>query len=243
MNILNNIIEVNGDLGFSVQGTANCKALGFARNIAQAKTLASVTPTVDSRSDWEDEQTGKAVAIVHSKQNGHSEQRDPDLEIAKWCYVIRMLGLEQPSLEGSVKFLEENAGPKVSRKDFDDLVEEVMDEFTGKDKETKARVTQYYVERTITPKLYVWPAPENSTDTLISYRWKRIQDVNAGAEDIDIPSRFMPCLVTGLAFNLALKKNPEKAGLLQPLYEQNLVNAIKYDDDGSLHLVPRRTYV
>ena len=110
-------------------------------------------------------------------------------------------------------------------------------------KETKARVTQYYVERTITPKLYVCPAPENSTDTLISYRWKRIQDVNAGAEDIDIPSRFMPCLVTGLAFNLALKKNPEKAGLLQPLYEQNLVNAIKYDDDGSLHLVPRRTYV
>jgi len=110
-------------------------------------------------------------------------------------------------------------------------------------KETKARVTQYYIERTITPKLYVWPAPENYTDTLISYRWKRIQDVNAGAEDIDIPSRFMPCLVTGLAFNLALKKNPEKAGLLQPLYEQNLVNAIKYDDDGSLHLVPRRTYV
>tara|TARA_R100001377_G_scaffold82431_1_gene62801 strand:+ start:266 stop:934 length:669 start_codon:yes stop_codon:yes gene_type:complete len=110
-------------------------------------------------------------------------------------------------------------------------------------KETQARVTQYYLERTVTPKLFVWPAPENSTDKLVSYRWKRIQDVNAAAEDIDIPSRFMPCLVTGLAFNLALKKNPEKAGLLQPLYEQNLVNAIKYDDDGSLHLVPRRTYV
>lgn len=110
-------------------------------------------------------------------------------------------------------------------------------------KETQARVTQYYLQRTVTPKLFVWPAPENSTDKLVSYRWKRIQDVNAAAEDIDIPSRFMPCLVTGLAFNLALKKNPEKAGLLQPLYEQNLVNAIKYDDDGSLHLVPRRTYV
>ena len=139
MNILNNIIEVNGDLGFSVQGTANCKALGFARNIAQAQTLASVIPTVDSRSDWEDEQTGKVVASARNKQNGHSEQRDPNLEIAKWCYVIRELRLEQPSLEGSVKFLEENAGPKVSRKDFDDLVEEVMDEFTGKDKEEKAR--------------------------------------------------------------------------------------------------------
>ena len=139
MNILNNIIEVNGDLGFSVQGTANCNALGFARNIAQAQTLASVIPTVDSRSDWEDEQTGKVVASARSKQNGHSEQRDPNLEIAKWCYVIRMLGLEQPSLEGSVKFLSDNAGPKVSRKDFAELVEEVMDEFTGKDKEEKAR--------------------------------------------------------------------------------------------------------
>ncbi|MDB4614530.1 hypothetical protein OAH18_02445 [bacterium] len=108
---------------------------------------------------------------------------------------------------------------------------------------TEARVTQYYVERTITPKLYVWPAPENSTDKLISYRWKRIQDIDASINDVDVPSRFLPCLVTGLAFNLALKKNPEKAGLLQPLYEQNLVNAIKYDDDSSLRLVPRRTYV
>ena len=108
---------------------------------------------------------------------------------------------------------------------------------------TEARVTQYYVERTITPKLYVWPAPENSTDKLISYRWKRIQDIDASINDVDVPSRFLPCLVTGLAFNLALKKNPEKAGLLQPLYEQSLVNAIKYDDDSSLRLVPRRTYV
>jgi hypothetical protein len=139
MNILNKINAVKDDLGFSVQGTANCTVLGFARNIAQAQTLASVIPTVDSRSDWEDEQTGKAVAIVQSKQNGYSEKRDPNLEIAKWCYVIRELGLEKPSLEGSVEFLTDNAGPKVSHKDFEDLVEEVMDEFTGKDKKTKAR--------------------------------------------------------------------------------------------------------
>ena len=59
MNILNNIIEVNGDLGFSVQGTANCKALGFARNIAQAQTLASVVPTVDSRLTGKTSRLGK----------------------------------------------------------------------------------------------------------------------------------------------------------------------------------------
>ena len=110
-------------------------------------------------------------------------------------------------------------------------------------KNTQARPTQYYLERTVTPKLFVWPAPENSTDKLVSYRWKRIQDISASVDDVDLPSRFLPCLVTGLAFNLALKKNPDKAGLLQPLYEQNLVNAIRYDTSDAFQLVPRRTYV
>ena len=110
-------------------------------------------------------------------------------------------------------------------------------------KNTQARVTQYYLERTITPKLFVWPAPENSTDKFVSYRWKRIQDISGSVDDVDLPSRFLPCLVTGLAFNLALKKNPDKAGLLQPLYEQNLVNAIRYDTSDAFQLVPRRTYV
>ena len=110
-------------------------------------------------------------------------------------------------------------------------------------KNTQARPTQYYLERTVTPKLFVWPAPENSTDKFVSYRWKRIQDISGSVDDVDLPSRFLPCLVTPLAFNLALKKNPDKAGLLQPLYEQNLVNAIRYDTSDAFQLVPRRTYV
>ena len=110
-------------------------------------------------------------------------------------------------------------------------------------KTSGGRPTQYYLERTVTPKLYVWPAPENSTDKFVSYRWKRIQDISGSVDDVDLPSRFLPCLVTGLAFNLALKKNPDKAALLQPLYEQNLVNAIRYDTSDAFQLVPRRTYV
>ncbi len=84
-------------------------------------------------------------------------------------------------------------------------------------KNTEARCTQYYVERTITPELYVWPAPENSTDIFLSSRWKRIQDINAAVNDVDIPSRFMPCLISGLAFYIALKKNLEKVQLLSGL--------------------------
>ena len=111
-------------------------------------------------------------------------------------------------------------------------------------KTTKARCTQYYVKRTTTPTLFVWPAPENSTDVFVSYRWKRIQDITASVNDTDIPSRFMPCLVSGLAFYIAMKKNPEKAQILEALYEKNLINEMRFDEDrSSVHLVPQRSYV
>ena len=111
--------------------------------------------------------------------------------------------------------------------------------FNIPNKTTKARPTQFYVERTVTPKVYLWPAPENSTDQFISYRWQRIQDASASVNDLDVPSRFLPCLTMGLAFYLAVKKNPDKVALLQPMYEQALQNALRFDEDRtSVHLIP-----
>ena len=111
--------------------------------------------------------------------------------------------------------------------------------FNVPNKDTKARPTQFYVERTTTPKVYLWPSPENSTDTFVSYRWQRIQDASASVNDLDVPSRFLPCLTMGLAFYLAVKKNPDKVPLLQPMYEQSLQNALRFDEDRtSVHLIP-----
>ena len=111
-------------------------------------------------------------------------------------------------------------------------------------KTTKGRPSQFYVERTITPTVYLWPTPENSTDKLISYRWTRIEDIDAAINDFDLPARFLPCMVLGLASSLALKRNPAKFAVLQPLYETALQSAIRYDEDrSSVHLVPHRTYV
>ena len=111
-------------------------------------------------------------------------------------------------------------------------------------KTTKGRPSQFYVERTITPTVYLWPTPENSTDTFISYRWTRIQDIDAAINDFDLPSRFLPSMVLGLASSLALKRNTQKLPILQPLYETTLLNALRYDEDrSSVHLVPRPTYI
>ena len=111
-------------------------------------------------------------------------------------------------------------------------------------KSTKARPTQFWLERLKTPVIHLYPTPENSTDKLIYYVWQRIQDATDSVNDADIPSRFMPPLVSGLAYYLCLKKNVQKLGILKEQYEQDLLNALKFDEDrASVHLVPRHEYL
>ena len=111
-------------------------------------------------------------------------------------------------------------------------------------KATKARPTQYWLERLKTPVIHLYPTPENSTDKLIYYVWQRIQDSTASVNDVDIPSRFMPPLVSGLAYYLCLKKNVQKVELLKGQYEQDLMNALQYDEDrSSIRLVPKHEYI
>ena len=111
-------------------------------------------------------------------------------------------------------------------------------------KATKARSTEYWLERLKTPVIHLYPTPENSTDKLIYYVWLRIEDNTTQINDIDIPSRFLPCLVSGLAYYLCLKKNIQKLPVIKEQYEQDLANAIAYDEDRSpLRLVPKHEYV
>ena len=108
-------------------------------------------------------------------------------------------------------------------------------------KTSTGRPSQFYVERTTTPKIYLYPTPENSTDKLITYRWKRIQDVNKSTEDQDLPARFIPCMVSGLAYYISVKKNPQKALMLKQMYEEDFKRAYESDRDrSSLRLVPFR---
>ncbi|MAC50934.1 MAG: hypothetical protein CME31_00155 [Gimesia sp.] len=110
-------------------------------------------------------------------------------------------------------------------------------------KETKGRPIQYFLDRQSTPILYLWPTPENSTDIFLSNRIQRMDDINASVNDPDLPSRFIAPMVSGLAFYIAVKKNPERVALLKPMYEEDFARAIAGDQGrASLHLVPARTY-
>ena len=111
-------------------------------------------------------------------------------------------------------------------------------------KATKSRPTEFWLERLKTPVIHLYPTPENSTDKLIYYVWQRIQDSTASVNDVDIPSRFMPCFASGLAYYLCLKKNVQKIPIIKQQYEQDLANALKYDEDrSSIRLVPKHEYI
>ena len=107
------------------------------------------------------------------------------------------------------------------------------------DKTTQGRPSQFYVDRLITPTITLWPSPENSTDQLIYYRVRRIEDADAGVNTADIPFRFLPCLTAGLSYYLSMKKAPQLVPTLKAIYEEEFQRAASEDSERTaLRLVP-----
>jgi hypothetical protein len=107
---------------------------------------------------------------------------------------------------------------------------------------TEGRPTQWYVDRTITPVLNVWPTPDQSY-TYVYDRLTRIQDADTFTNTMDVPFRFYPCLAAGLAYYLSIKRAPERTELLKSVYEEEFTRAAYEDvDRANLSLVPRRDY-
>jgi hypothetical protein len=92
--------------------------------------------------------------------------------------------------------------------------------------------SQYYVDRQVTPKIYLYQTPDLSTYTYLKYYViKRIQDAGAYTNTADVAYRFIPCMCAGLAYYLSMKKAPERAELLKLAYEDEMKRAL--DEDGS----------
>lgn len=110
-------------------------------------------------------------------------------------------------------------------------------------KQQEQRPTEIYVERTIRPKAFIWPVPPDNHYTLISYRIQRIEDAGSNAEGVAIPPRFIKALVTGLAFQLALKAAPERAEVMMMLANDAFDLAANEDSErGSMFVNPGGCY-
>ena len=111
-------------------------------------------------------------------------------------------------------------------------------------KTTEGRPSQYFFNRQITPEITLWPTPENSTDQLVYYFVRRIEDADALVNTTELPFRFLPRAAAGMAYYIALKKAPERVQLLKTLYEEEFQRAADEDEDKvSLKLQPDIQYL
>ena len=107
-------------------------------------------------------------------------------------------------------------------------------------KASTGRPLQIYIQRGAAPQVTVWPVPDQ-TYTLAYYRLRRIEDSASGVNTMDMPFRFMPALIAGLAFHIAMKRPEaaERVPLLKAYYEEQFQLAADEDRDrASLNLVP-----
>lgn len=109
-------------------------------------------------------------------------------------------------------------------------------------KNVAGRPTQFYVQRAAIPQLTLWPVPSATPAyTLVYWRLRRIQDAGGGVNDADVPFRFLPALVAGLAYHLALKVpgGLERLPVLKTQYDEAMQAAMDEDrTKTSLRLVP-----
>jgi hypothetical protein len=98
------------------------------------------------------------------------------------------------------------------------------------------------------PCINVWPTPNSPGDqyTLVYYRMRRIQDAGNGIRTQDIPFRFIPCMVAGLAYYLSAKLlgvDPGRMQMLKAEYEQQFQLAADEDrETASVRFVPRNMF-
>ena len=101
-------------------------------------------------------------------------------------------------------------------------------------KSTEGKPNQYFVNKQITPTITVWPVPKSTSSTSYSLyinALTRMDDADVGANTLQMPFRFYPCLAAGLAYYIALKRAPEKVSMLKQLYEEEFERALSQDQD------------
>jgi hypothetical protein len=98
------------------------------------------------------------------------------------------------------------------------------------------------------PCINVWPTPNSpgSQYLFVYYRLRRIQDAGSGVYVQDIPFRFVPCMVAGLAYQLSTKLPdvmPDRIMMLKAAYDEAFQLAADEDrDKAPVRFVPRNLF-
>lgn len=95
------------------------------------------------------------------------------------------------------------------------------------------------------PVATVWPVPDTADYQINYYRTRRIQDAGDGAQTADMNFRFFPCLVSGLAYYIAMKvpELADRVPMLKDAYDEQFNLAASEDrEKASVRFTPRIGY-
>ena len=111
---------------------------------------------------------------------------------------------------------------------------------------SKGTPAQFFVQRFVdktTITVYPTADSSNASKDLHFYYLKRIQDVDSTYTDAtDLPYRFVPCMVSGLAFYLSQKVNPQLTQTMKLLYEDELARALAEDGSATSTFITPKNY-
>jgi len=111
---------------------------------------------------------------------------------------------------------------------------------------SKGTPNQYWVERFIDKvRIHIYPTPDstNASKDMHFYYIKRIQDVGDYTNATDVPFRFIPCMISGLAYYLAMKYVPQLTQSMKLVYEDEFARALAEDGSASsTHITPKAYY-
>ena len=111
---------------------------------------------------------------------------------------------------------------------------------------SKGTPNQYWVERFIDKvTIHIYPTPDstNASKDMHFFFIKRIQDVGDYTNATDVPFRFVPCMVSGLAYYLAMKYVPQLIQPMKLVYEDELARALAEDGSAaSTYITPKVYY-
>lgn len=204
--------------------------------------------------------TGTEGGMPRDGYSMRSARRSINLLFADWANR----GINLWTIEERSQALTEADGSYVLGTDIVDVIEQVIQltgssptqryamtrvsistQATRTNPTTSGRPTEVWYDRgqaSVTAN--IWPLPD-ATGSYTMYYWvlRRMDDAGAYTNTADVPFRFLPAFIAGLAFYIAQKRQPDNAVLLQRLetdYEKAWTRAAEEDRErATLKLAPR----
>ena len=103
--------------------------------------------------------------------------------------------------------------------------------------------SQYYVNRQINPTISLYLTPDCAQYIYLKYYYiSRIQDAGAYNDQANVPYRFLPCMISGLAYYLGQKVSPDRVQGLKLIYEDELQRALEEDSQRTSSYISPYSY-